>query len=258
MTSNFRFFIHQYVCLNLLAYIPAYLHIYTYSEVTLSINLCKINSCFHQTVESLLYILKYCCKVTWCKTNNQTSSFHFFRSSEKCALLYILYPLQYITSVFLNIVPFFITSGNNTCPGEWKRFNDSCYQLSKSALPFDVARRKCNESASTLAEISTKEENEFVISKLTTKNSEIAWFGLQKSINSSTFRYLNSVPNYKAIGVFEPRIDTRASRCATVSIGTKDGVWISRDCELKFSYVCETAVRRGKLKQRSRFPYLEC
>ena len=247
--SNFCLFIHQYICLNLLAYILAYLHVYTYSEVTFSISLCKINSCFHQTVQSLVYILIYCCKVTRYRTNNQTSSFHFFRSPDKCAHLYTLFPLQYITYVFLNIVPFFITPENNKCPGGWKKFNDSCYQLSKSALPFDAARRKCNESASTLAEISTKEENEFVISKLTTKNSEIAWFGLQKPINSSTFRYLNSVPNYTVIGVFGPRIDTHASRCATVSIGTKDGVWISRDCERKFSYVCETAVRRGKLNQ---------
>ena len=157
-----------------------------------------------------------------------------------------LFHLCYIYFVFLNIVLLSIARGNYTCPGRWIEFKASCYLLSKLALPFNAARRICMDFASILAEISTKEENEFVLMRLTRKNNEIAWFGLEKQINSSTFKYLNSVANYEAIGVVEPRISSQTSRCASISLGAHNAVWVSTSCDMKYSYVRETMVSRGK------------
>ena len=174
---------------------------------------------------------------TYCKSNISRPIYTRFST---------LVHFCYIYFVFLNIVLLSIAPGNYTCPRGWTEFKASCYLLSKLALPFNAARRKCVEFASILAEISTKEENEFVLMRLTRKNNEIAWFGLDKPINSSTFRYSKSVPNYKAIGVVEPRISSQTSRCASISLGTHDAVWVLTSCDMTYCYICETMVSRGK------------
>ena len=136
------------------------------------------------------------------------------------------------------------------CPHGWESFNSSCYQVSKSSLSFAAAQTECGKSKAFLAEISTQEENEFVLSNLTTETNEVAWFGLRKPENSTTFSYSNSIPNYAAIGVVQPKSSSPAQKCATLFLGTNHAVWISTTCAENHTYVCETDVSRGEDRKR--------
>ena len=123
-------------------------------------------------------------------------------------------------------------------PEEFRYCNSnlgSCYFISKTELNWNDAVEDCIDRGSYLAEIQSKEENDYLI-PLTASNYH--WIGGNNIVTEDVWVWRNSGERFTFTNGFQPENLNRGYgyRCLQVS---PKGYWRCSNCSYKKRYICE-------------------
>ena len=139
-------------------------------------------------------------------------------------------------------------TNNLECQAGWQKFkNNTCLWISKTALNFTMAQQTCRVKGGKLADISTKDEYEFLRKQVYQDSAIIeAWFGLHKNAtNYAHQQRLRIGPDYSLTE--ECGATEQNECCATLTLANTSNIWEEKPCESKLNhYVCMTEVNRAK------------
>ncbi|XP_072045742.1 macrophage mannose receptor 1-like [Amphiura filiformis] len=119
------------------------------------------------------------------------------------------------------------------CPNA---FENSCYKVLDESLTRTEAHRACTSDDGHLADITSLEEQEFIVSILKASGGGYAWFGLLKDPDAeATFAWSDGSP-LKHNETWQD-IDTNEN---TICMRLReDSGWHDRKCDREFKFVCE-------------------
>ncbi|XP_028418642.1 uncharacterized protein LOC114544109 [Dendronephthya gigantea] len=122
--------------------------------------------------------------------------------------------------------------GNESCREGWRPHRNSCYALAIKPLAYNEAEQNCIRINSTLVEISTKQEYEFLRKRLHTGDEIIeVWIGLQNETSANNFDTLGG----------HVITETRSKNCVRMELAKTSVIWEAKKCNATLkSYVCET------------------
>ncbi|XP_059848337.1 hepatic lectin-like [Hypanus sabinus] len=123
-----------------------------------------------------------------------------------------------------------------TCPGNWVRFNQSCYFFSTSSGNWHFAKRRCSLLDSHLLVINSVSEQTF-IKKISAPT--MYWIGLSDSAMEKNWQWedgtsYDSTPRFWATG--EPNDAFQNEDCAHLDA---KGWWNDNKCSTELKWICE-------------------
>ncbi|XP_047726132.1 secretory phospholipase A2 receptor isoform X1 [Prionailurus viverrinus] len=127
------------------------------------------------------------------------------------------------------------------CEPGWNPHNRNCYKLQKEKKTWKEALHSCQSDNSTLINIASLAQVEFLITLLGDENASETWIGLSSNKIPVSFEWSNgssvTFTNWHAL---EPQIlPNRSQLC--VSAEQSEGHWKVKNCEETFFYVCKKA-----------------
>ncbi|XP_072925516.1 uncharacterized protein [Hemitrygon akajei] len=122
------------------------------------------------------------------------------------------------------------------CPGNWVRFNQSCYYFSTSSGNWHFAKQRCSMLDSHLLAINSVSEQTF-IKKISV--STMYWIGLSDSAMEKNWQWedgtsYDSTPHFWAID--EPNDAFQNEDCAHLDA---KGQWNDNKCSIELQWICE-------------------
>ena len=153
-----------------------------------------------------------------------------------------------VSTNFMSLVSLFLFFLNSACQQDWICNGTSCYKLVTSPkLSWEKAKEKCEKCQARLVKIESREENDFIKTKLLpTKNNGSYWIGLSYSANESDWMWTDGTKldsdGYKNWEPNQP--DNKNNEdCVVIRIKTSHphhyGKWHDRSCSDKKKYICE-------------------
>ncbi|KAM5280111.1 secretory phospholipase A2 receptor [Ctenodactylus gundi] len=129
------------------------------------------------------------------------------------------------------------------CEPGWNPYNRNCYKLQKEEKTWNEALHSCQSDNSTLIDIASLAEMEFLITLLGDENATETWIGLNNKKNPVSFEWSNgSSVIFTNWHTLEPRIFPNGSKLC-VSAEHSDGKWKVKSCDETFFYTCKKAGR---------------
>ncbi|XP_045335921.1 secretory phospholipase A2 receptor isoform X3 [Leopardus geoffroyi] len=127
------------------------------------------------------------------------------------------------------------------CEPGWNPHNRNCYKLQKEKKTWKEALHSCQSDNSTLINIASLAQVEFLITLLGDENASETWIGLSSNKIPVSFEWSNgssvTFTNWHAL---EPQIlPNRSQLC--VSAEQSEGHWKVKNCEETLFYVCKKA-----------------
>ncbi|XP_042804864.1 secretory phospholipase A2 receptor [Panthera leo] len=127
------------------------------------------------------------------------------------------------------------------CEPGWNPHNRNCYKLQKEKKTWKEALHSCQCDNSTLINIASLAQVEFLITLLGDENASETWIGLSSNKIPVSFEWSNgssvTFTNWHAL---EPQIlPNRSQLC--VSAEQSEGHWKVKNCEETLFYVCKKA-----------------
>ncbi|XP_048343348.1 C-type lectin domain family 17, member A-like [Sphaerodactylus townsendi] len=130
------------------------------------------------------------------------------------------------------------------CPSCWQEFQGSCYYFSGNAKTWSKARDICITVNSFLIVIDSKQEQDFVVSKMTLP----VWIGLSDEVEEGQWRWADGSPLGQSFWKpGEPNNFDTGEDCAIL---LKENNWNDFNCEGKFHFICEKTVNCAQPQER--------
>ncbi|XP_048201313.1 secretory phospholipase A2 receptor isoform X1 [Perognathus longimembris pacificus] len=127
------------------------------------------------------------------------------------------------------------------CVPGWSPYHGNCYKLQKEEKTWKEALHYCQSANSTLIDIASLAEVEFLINFLGDENASETWIGLSSNKTPVSFEWSSSssviFTNWHRL---EPQIFPNRSQLC-VSAEQSEGHWKVKDCEKTLYYICKTA-----------------
>ncbi|XP_072039324.1 uncharacterized protein [Amphiura filiformis] len=135
----------------------------------------------------------------------------------------------------------YMISAGDECPNGYLPFKRSCYKVNNTELPRADAATACEGSGGHLAEITSLQEQEFIVSILKASGGGSAWFGLLKDQNSEgEFIWSDGSPliheTWHDIDTYTMYYDDNCMQLREDS----DYGWRDVSCNYKYKFVCES------------------
>ncbi|XP_042539466.1 secretory phospholipase A2 receptor isoform X2 [Dipodomys spectabilis] len=127
------------------------------------------------------------------------------------------------------------------CVPGWNPYHGKCYKLQKQKKTWNEALHSCQSANSTLIDIASLAEVEFLINLLGDENASETWIGLSSNKIPVSFEWSNSSSvTFTNWHTLEPQIfPNRRQLC--VSAEQSEGHWKVKNCEETLYYTCEKA-----------------
>uniref|UniRef100_G1T882 Secretory phospholipase A2 receptor n=1 Tax=Oryctolagus cuniculus TaxID=9986 RepID=G1T882_RABIT len=153
--------------------------------------------------------------------------------------------LPYICKKYLNHVDDEIVEKDawkyyaTDCEPGWAPYHRNCYKLQKEEKTWNEALHSCLSSNSTLIDIGSLAEVEFLVTLLGNENASETWIGLSSNTFPVSFEWSNgSSVIFTNWHTLEPQIFPNRSQLC-VSAEQSEGHWKVTDCEETHFYVCK-------------------
>ncbi|XP_036740081.2 secretory phospholipase A2 receptor isoform X2 [Manis pentadactyla] len=156
-------------------------------------------------------------------------------------------PLPYICKKYLNHTDQEVTERDawkyhaTHCEPGWNPHNRNCYRLQKEERTWGEALHSCQSNNSTLTDIASLAEVEFLVTLLGDENASETWIGLSSNKIPVSFEWSNgssiTFTNWHSL---EPQIFPNRSQLC-VSAEQSEGHWKVKNCEETLSFVCKKA-----------------
>ncbi|XP_062043233.1 secretory phospholipase A2 receptor [Lepus europaeus] len=153
--------------------------------------------------------------------------------------------LPYICKKYLNHVDDEIVEKDawkyyaTDCEPGWDPYHRNCYKLQKEEKTWNEALHSCLSSNSTLIDIGSLAEVEFLVTLLGSENASETWIGLSSNTFPVSFKWSNgSSVIFTNWHTLEPQIFPNRSQLC-VSAEQSEGHWKVTDCEETHFYVCK-------------------
>ncbi|XP_077010090.1 secretory phospholipase A2 receptor isoform X2 [Tamandua tetradactyla] len=125
------------------------------------------------------------------------------------------------------------------CEPGWNPYNRNCYKLQKEEKTWSEAVCSCQSDNSTLIDIASLAEVEFLVSLLGNENASETWIGLSSTKIPVSFEWFNgSSVTFTNWHKLEPQIFPNRSQLC-VSAEQSEGYWKVKNCEETLFYVCK-------------------
>ncbi|XP_058520524.1 secretory phospholipase A2 receptor isoform X2 [Ochotona princeps] len=125
------------------------------------------------------------------------------------------------------------------CEPGWEPYHRNCYKLHKEGKAWNEALHACLSSNSTLADIRSLAEVEFLITFLGNENASETWIGLSSNTFPVSFEWSNgSSVIFTNWHKLEPQIFPNRSQLC-VSAEQSEGHWKVTNCEETHFYICK-------------------
>ena len=157
--------------------------------------------------------------------------------------------LLLVSTNFMSLVFLFLLFLNSACQQDWICNGTSCYKLVTSPkLSWEKAKEKCEKCQARLVKIESREENDFIKTKLLpTKNNGSYWIGLSDSDNKGDWMWTDGTQldrdGYKNWGDNQPDNNKKQQNCVVIQMRKSDpdhnGKWHDKRCSQERKYICE-------------------
>ncbi|XP_072025067.1 uncharacterized protein [Amphiura filiformis] len=128
------------------------------------------------------------------------------------------------------------------CPNGYLPFQRSCYKVTNTELSRADAASACEDSGGHLADITSLDEQEFIVSILTASGGGDAWFGMLKDLDAEgEYKWSDGSPlihdeTWQDIYTYYDAIPDVI--CMRLREGSEYG-WRDDRCSEKYKFVCE-------------------
>ncbi|KAM8788559.1 LOW QUALITY PROTEIN: secretory phospholipase A2 receptor [Rhynchonycteris naso] len=126
------------------------------------------------------------------------------------------------------------------CEPDWNAHNQNCYKLQKEGKTWNEALHSCQSDNSTLINIASVAEMEFLVALLGDENVSETWIGLSSSKIPVSFEWSSgssvTFTNWHILAHVSP---SKSQLC--VSTEQSEGHWKVKNCEETLSYICKKA-----------------
>lgn len=127
------------------------------------------------------------------------------------------------------------------CEPGWNPYNRNCYKLQKQEKTWNEALHSCQSDNSTLIDIASLAEVEFLANLLRDENASETWIGLSSNKIPVSFEWSDgSSVIFTNWHTLEPRIFPNTSQLC-VSAEQSEGSWKVKNCEETSFYICKKA-----------------
>ncbi|XP_056001053.1 perlucin-like protein isoform X2 [Ostrea edulis] len=131
------------------------------------------------------------------------------------------------------------------CPQSWKSYNNSCYKLFLSKESWSDAQVRCSSYGSVLAEITTAEENAFIVNTMLHNASTISvgvWAGGTDARKEGEWIWWSTNTTMSFINWRDNQPDnwsaTEGEHCLEMSKGY-EWKWNDYGCHREIEFLCE-------------------
>ncbi|XP_056001052.1 perlucin-like protein isoform X1 [Ostrea edulis] len=132
-----------------------------------------------------------------------------------------------------------------SCPQSWKSYNNSCYKLFLSKESWSDAQVRCSSYGSVLAEITTAEENAFIVNTMLHNASTISvgvWAGGTDARKEGEWIWWSTNTTMSFINWRDNQPDnwsaTEGEHCLEMSKGY-EWKWNDYGCHREIEFLCE-------------------
>nr|XP_035926888.1 secretory phospholipase A2 receptor isoform X2 [Halichoerus grypus] len=127
------------------------------------------------------------------------------------------------------------------CEPGWNPHSRNCYKLQKEKKTWKEALHSCQSDNSTLINIASLADVEFLVTLLGDENASETWIGLSSNKIPVSFEWSNgSSVTFTNWHTLEPQIfPNRSQQC--VSAEQSEGHWKVKNCEETLFYICKKA-----------------
>ena len=158
--------------------------------------------------------------------------------------------LLLVSTNFMSLVSLFLLFLNSACQQGRICNGTSCYKLVTSPkLSWGKAKEECEKCQARLVKIESREENDFITTKLlpTNKNASY-WIGLSCSANETDWMWTDGTPldsgGHENWGHNQPDNNKSNNQiCVAIRIRKSDpdhyGKWHDQQCLHEKKYICE-------------------
>ena len=134
-----------------------------------------------------------------------------------------------------NILTLSFFIANQECPVGLIHFQQSCYKVDNTKLSRDEAARACGPNGH-LTDITSSEEQEFIVNLLTASGSGDAWFGLLANREEGTLTWSNGLPLVPE--PWQDIVHDEPVSCLRLREDS-DYKWRDYECSEPFRFICE-------------------
>ncbi|XP_027632302.1 secretory phospholipase A2 receptor [Tupaia chinensis] len=125
------------------------------------------------------------------------------------------------------------------CETGWNPHHRNCYKLQKEEKTWNEALHSCQSDNSTLINIASLAEVEFLVTLLAHENATETWIGLSSNKIPVSFKWSNGASViFTNWHTREPQIFPNRSHLC-VSAEQSEGHWKVKNCEETLSYICK-------------------
>ncbi|XP_056001049.1 perlucin-like protein isoform X3 [Ostrea edulis] len=132
-----------------------------------------------------------------------------------------------------------------SCPKNWVLYNNSCYKLFLSKESWSDAQVRCSSYGAVLAEITTAEENAFIVNTMLHNASTISvgvWAGGTDARKEGEWIWWSTNTTMSFINWRDNQPDnwyTTGEHCLELSKGF-EWKWNDYQCHIEIEFLCET------------------
>ncbi|XP_054832307.1 hepatic lectin-like [Eublepharis macularius] len=120
----------------------------------------------------------------------------------------------------------------------WQEFQGSYYYFSRSAKKWGYAKNFCATVNSRLIIIDSKQEQDFVVSKMTSS----VWLGLSDAVKEGQWHWIDGSPLEQQQSFWKQQEPNNSGSGEDCAILCKESKWNDIACETDIYFVCEKTV----------------
>ena len=159
--------------------------------------------------------------------------------------------LLLVSTNFMSLVFIFLLFLNSACQQGWIGNGTLCYKSFRSPKTWENAKEECEKWNASLVKIETREENDFIKTKVTqTHNSGDYWIGLSDSDREDDWKWTDGTQldqdGYKNWADNQPDNYLNNEHCVIILIRTNEfspelnGKWNDQPCSNGMYFICQS------------------
>ena len=159
--------------------------------------------------------------------------------------------LLLVSTNFMSLVFIFLLFLNSACRQGWIGNGTLCYKSFRSPKTWKNAKKECEKWNATLVKIESREENDFIKTKVTQTNiGDDYWIGLSDSDREADWKWTDGTQlaqdGYKNWADNQPDNHLNNEHCVIILIRTKEfspelnGKWNDVQCSNEMYFICQS------------------
>ncbi|XP_077081600.1 ladderlectin-like [Siphateles boraxobius] len=145
--------------------------------------------------------------------------------------------LLFIIFLMWNTEAYISSNNAGRCAATWRKFGLRCYKFISHPSNWSTAQRNCQNLGVSLASVSNKLENDFLLTLLPSPSTR-AWIGATDAVQEGHWLWSNrSCLSYTNWCSGQPNNYTLHENCLEINF-TSDRCWNDECCSTSLSYIC--------------------